>query len=76
MYILISQKKKQSNGVSPKMLDFAWGATASAKANSSSIINTTGSGAFGYCLFFHIGLLQSLFCKRAQYKRLYPAKET
>ena len=42
----------EANNLSPKMLDYAWGAAAQAKAASSSIINTSGSGAFGWLWTF------------------------
>jgi len=38
----------EAHSLSPKMLDYAWGATAQAKAASSSIVNTSGKGAFGW----------------------------
>ena len=38
----------ESHNVSAKMIDYAWGPTAQAKAKASSIVNTSGSGAFGW----------------------------
>jgi len=42
----------EANNISPKMLDYAWGAATQGKAAASTIINSSGSGAFGWLWTF------------------------